>query len=235
MACFVHSLRLRRYLDLVWRTLRFPGMGFIAFSKAEGENLVKAVGIAPQHVHFHLWRQELYGFGGADAAVEGDYVFAGGYSNRDYDLLLTAMAGVDAPLVIVAAQRNHVVVPPQQPVALHLDLPEAQFESLLAASRVVAMPLKSQGEACGQSVLLRVLRNGKPLIATRHEAIEAYLGSDYPGFVPHDDAQAMRAALQRAIREPAFRQVLSQHIVQAGQRMSTIGSPGEEIHRFLLA
>lgn len=234
MACFVHSMRARRCINLVWRALRFPGMGFIAFSKGEGENLIREVGMAPQDVHFHLWRQELYGFGGASAAVEGDYVFAGGYSNRDYDLLLQAMAGVDAPLVVVAAERNHVVVPAQARVSLQLDLPEAQFESLLAASRVVAMPLKSQGEACGQSVLLRVLRNRKPLVATRHEAIEAYLGSDYPGFVPHDDVDAMRATLQRAITDDAFRQLLGEAIEQAEHRLAKSGSPGEEIHRFLL-
>ncbi|OEZ81962.1 hypothetical protein JAB6_35510 [Janthinobacterium sp. HH104] len=235
MACFVHSVRARRGLNLLWRALRFPGMGFIAFSKGEGDNLIQAVGMAPQDVYFHLWRQELYGFGGAAAAVEGDYVFAGGYSNRDYDLLLQAMAGVSAPLVVVAAERNHVAVPAQSRMTLHLDLPEAQFESLLAASRVVAMPLKSQGEACGQSVLLRVLRNRKPLVATRHEAIEAYLGSDYPGFVPHDDVEAMRATLERAVEDATFRKALSDAIMQAESRLAKVGSPGEEIHRFLLS
>ena len=234
MACFVHSVRARSCLNVLWRALRFPRMGFVAFSKGEGDNLIKAVGMAPQDVHFHLWRQELYGFGGAAAVVEGDYVFAGGYSNRDYDLLLQAMAGVSAPLVVVAAERNHVAVPEQSRVTLHRDLPEAQFESLLAASRVVAMPLKSQGEACGQSVLLRVLRNRKPLVATWHEAIEAYLGSDYPGFVPHDDVEAMRATLERAVEDATFRKALSDAIVQAESRLAKVGSPGEEIHRFLL-
>lgn len=42
---------------------------------------------------------------------------------------------------------------------VYRDIAEGKFEALLAHSRVLAMHFKSQWEACGQSVLLRVLRN----------------------------------------------------------------------------
>jgi hypothetical protein len=233
MACFVHGQRARRVLNTLWRWLRIPQLGFITFSPGEARNLVEQVGLAPAAIHQHLWRQELDGR--ADASSDAGYIFAGGYSNRDYDLLLAACAGVDAPLVIVAAARNQIHAAPAARTTIHRDLPEAEFERLLAASRVVAMPLRSQGEACGQSVLLRVLRNGKPLVATRHESIEAYLGRDYPGFVPHDDAPALRAALQRTLTDAAFRARLAATIARAGARLEEQGSPGHEIEQFLLA
>lgn len=236
MACFVHGTRTRGIINRVWRWLKFPGMGFITFSQGEARNLVDEVGIAPQDVHFHLWRQDLYGR--ADASMIGDdgSVFAGGYSNRDYDLLLRAMEHVSAPLTIVAAARNEINVALRPELtSIYRDLPEAEFEALLAKSRVVAMPLRSQGEACGQSVLLRVLRCGKALVTTRHESIEAYLGKDYPGFVQHEDQNAMRDAIVRALTDEQFRATLIAAIRVAAIRLEGADGPGKEIEQFLLA
>lgn len=232
MSCFVHGKRARQLADRVLRALRVPGLGFIAFSPGEARNLVQNVGMAPQDVHCHLWRQELDG----RASQQGDdgSIFAGGFSNRDYDLLLEAAEPLPAPLVIVASQRNQIRQPARSSTRILRDLPEAEFEGLLARSSVVAMPLRGLGEACGQSVLLRVLRHGKPLVATRHEAIEAYLGEDYPGFVPHDDVQAMREALARVLEQPARREELAQRVRQAAGRLEGRGEPGAEIEQFLL-
>lgn len=235
MACFIHGRRARGIVNRAWRLLRFPGLGFITFSQGEARNLVQEVGIAPENVHFHLWRQALGGQAEASAIADDGSVFSGGFSNRDYDLLLEATAEWRTPVVIVAAGANQIAPAANAHTTIHRDLPEDQFEALLAKCRAVAMPLKSQGEACGQSVLLRVLRNGKPLIATRHEAIESYLGKDYQGFVPHGDAAALRAGLQRALRDEDFRATLAAEIVQAGRRLEQQGGPGKEIEQFLRA
>ena len=233
MACFVHSNLARGVINAAWRLLKFPGLGFITFSPGEARNLVEAVGVPPQSIYHHLWRQELDGKAGA--VCDDGFIFTGGYSNRDYDLLLSATADVPAPLVIVASSRNQISAAHGPNTTIHRDLPEGEFETLLARSRLVAMPLKSQGEACGQSVLLRVLRNGKPLVATRHESIEEYLGAGYPGFVEHDDVAAMRDTLRRALDDDAFRAGLAATIRQAGARLEQRGSPGQEIEQFLLA
>jgi len=232
MGCFVHGQRARRLADRLLRLLRVPGLGFIAFSPGEARNLVQQVGMAPHDVHCHLWRQELDGRAARQSDDGG--IFAGGFSNRDYDLLLEAAEPLAAPLVIVASQRNQIRPPGRPSTRILRDLPETEFEGLLARSTVVAMPLRGTGEACGQSVLLRVLRLGKPLVATRHEAIEAYLGEDYPGFVPHDDVAAMRLALACALEQPARREELAQRVRQAAGRLAGHGEPGAEIERFLL-
>jgi len=233
MGCFIHGDRARRIVNGAWKLLRFPGLGFITFSPGETRNLIDEVGMPADSVHFHLWRQELDGQ--AHTQVENGSIFAGGFSNRDYDLLLQAAEPLPAPLVIVASARNAIAPPNSPHTTIHRDLPEAEFEELLARSSVVAMPLRSQGEACGQSVLLRVLRNGKPLVATRHESIEEYLGADYPGFVPHNDVVAMRSALACALEQPALRADLSARIRKAGEKLGQRGAPGAEIEQFLLA
>lgn len=233
MGCFIHGERARRIVNGAWRRLRFPGLGFITFSPGETRNLIDEVGMPADSVHYHLWRQELDGQ--AQSQAEDGSIFAGGFSNRDYDLLLRAAEPLAAPLVIVASARNTIAAPASARTTIHRDLPEGEFEDLLARSTVVAMPLRSQGEACGQSVLLRVLRNGKPLVATRHESIEEYLGADYPGFVPHNDVTALRAALASALQQPALRAALSERIREAGRKLGQRGEPGAEIEEFLLA
>ncbi|AVR95983.1 glycosyltransferase [Pseudoduganella armeniaca] len=234
LACFVHGRRARGVINALWRAVRTPSLGFVTFSQGESRNLIEQCGIAPENVHFHLWRQDLDGRAQDPNADDGS-IFAGGYSNRDYELLQSAAADLPAPLVIVASERNGLAAPASERTRIHLDLPESEFEALLARSRVVAMPLRSQGEACGQSVLLRVLRNGKPMIATRHESIEAYLAPDYPGFVPPGDVAAMRAALSRALTDPAWRAQLASSIADAARRLDNQGEPGADIERFLLA
>ncbi|WEF35670.1 glycosyltransferase [Pseudoduganella chitinolytica] len=235
LACFVHNARLRKIINRLWRLVRGPGLGFVTFSQGESRNLIEQCGIAPENVHFHLWRQDLDGRAQDDARTDDGSIFAGGYSNRDYELLQVAAADLPAPLVIVASMRNGLAQPASERTKLYLDLSEPEFEALLARCRVVAMPLRSQGEACGQSVLLRVLRNGKPMIATRHESIEAYLGRDYPGFVPPGDVEAMRAALSRALTDAAWRAQLSTSIEAAARQLDKQGEPGADIERFLLA
>ncbi|KAB8041456.1 glycosyltransferase family protein [Janthinobacterium aquaticum] len=235
MGCFVHGARARSVVNRAWRLLNFPGLEFIAFSEGEKRNLTETVGIAPAAVHFHLWRQQLDGAATAAQRHDDGSIFAGGFSNRDYDLLLEAARPLDAHLVIVASAQNQIAAQDPTRTSVHLDLPEAQFEILLARSRVVAMPLKSQGEACGQSVVLRVLRNGKPLIATRHEAIEAYLGADYAGFVAAGDSLAMREGLRRALCDPHFRAQLAEQVSRAAARLEQSEGPGQEVERFLLA
>ncbi|AXA91842.1 glycosyltransferase family 1 protein [Massilia sp. YMA4] len=235
MACFIHGARARRIVNWLWRKLYFPGMGFITFSQGEARNLTGTVGIPSESVYFHLWRQALYGAADPASITDDGSVFAGGYSNRDYDLLLRAMQDMPTPLNIVASERNAIDQQLRPATTVYRDLPEAEFELLLARSRVVAMPLRSQGEACGQSVLLRVLRNGKPLVTTRHESIEAYLGTDYPGFVKHDDVDSMRTTLQRALDDAAFRETLAAAIRVAGRKLDQREGPGQEIEHFLLA
>jgi|SRR5471030_147285 len=235
MACFIHGKRTRSIVNSVWRFLRFPGLGFITFSLGETRNLTDAVGINPTMVHFHLWRQQLGGQVSPDQIVDEGYIFTGGFSNRDYNLLLSATNGIGVPVVIVASQRNDIDPLLNPAITVHRDLPETEFEVLLAKSKLVAMPLKSSGEACGQSVLLRVLRNGKPLVATRHEAIEAYLGRDYPGFVAYDDPAAMRQAIERVLSDVDYRRTLVTAIRQAGLRLLQQATPGQEVEQFLLA
>lgn len=235
MGLFIHGRRARQIVNRVLRAVRFEGLGFITFSNRESEQIVQDVGIDQRNVHLHLWRVNLDGKVAPDEVTEGDYVFSGGYSNRDYDLLLAAMRGIPTPLVVIASAKNRITESRDKNTRILRDIEEGEFERMLAKSRLVVLPLKSESDACGQSVLLRVLRNGKPVVSSRHSAVEHFLGVDYPGFVPAEDVNAMHDAIERALGDAEHRRRLEQAVVRAQQRIDASASVGQEVLQFLTA
>jgi hypothetical protein len=234
MGCFVHDHTIRYIINKLLWAMRFKGLGFITFSQGESENLIKNVGILPSEVYFHLWRQDLDGKLPSEDIIEGDYVFSGGYSNRDYGLLISSMHCIETQLIIAASSRNQIKKTHDTSIKIYRDINESVFEKLLAQSKLVVLPLYNKGEACGQSVLLRVLRNGKPLIVTRHESVENYLGTDYPGFVKAGDRYALQKMIQHALCDSQYRNELSLAISKAAKLLEKRDSPANEILGFML-
>jgi glycosyltransferase involved in cell wall biosynthesis len=215
MAVFVHDERLRRVVNALLRVMRPSDVEFIAFSKGERRNLVERVRVPAEHVHQVLYR----GSGEEPAARrrgDGGYVFSGGYSNRDYDTLLAAVAGLDREVVVVASALNDIDAVPGN-VRLHLDVSWEEFDELITACAVLVIPLHKGGEASGQNVLFRGIHHGRPVIATRHDAIVDYLGKDYPGFVPAADPLALCDAIERALHDDAYRAALVERVEAVGR------------------
>ena len=232
--CFVHGRKVRYIVNSMLKVLRFEGLGFVTFSRGESDNLINNVGVPRSAVYFLLWREDLGGKVQPQDIIEGDYIFSGGYSNRDYELLISALQGSKLRLVIVASSRSKIKLLDDVNVSVHYDLDEFAFEKLLAQSKLVVLPLCNQGEACGQSVLIRTLRNGKPLIATRHESIVDYLGTDYPGFVPAGNHQAMRSMVESAFVDYRFRNTLASKVSVSSELLEELSSPGQELMELLM-
>jgi glycosyltransferase involved in cell wall biosynthesis len=215
MAVFVHDERVRRVVNLLLRAMRPKDVEFITFSKGEGRNLIERVGVPAEHVHHVLYR----GSGEEPASrrsVDGGYVFSGGYSNRDYDTLLAAVAGLDCEVVVVASALNEIDAVPGN-VRLHVDISWEDFDELISACAVLVIPLRDGGEASGQNVLFRGIHHGRPVIATRHEALVDYLGDDYPGFVAAADPIALCEAIERAIADGPYRAALVEQVEATGK------------------
>jgi hypothetical protein len=204
LGAFVHDERLRRVVNLVLKACKVPELEFIAFSDAECRNLVEAVGLPGEHVHRVMYRGAP-----AEAAVPPSadgYVFTGGYSNRDYETFFAAVRPQQARVVAAASALNGLSTPPG--VDLRLDISWDEFEELVAGCALLVLPLRPGGEACGQGVLVRAVQHRRPVVATRHDSLIAYLGDDYAGFVPPSDAAAMRVAIERALHDELFRRRL---------------------------
>lgn len=140
-------------------------------------------------------------------SLEPEFIFSGGFANRDYATFLAALEGIDHPVFIAAAERNHLrTTLPNVTISTAFDPPA--FEQNIARSRMVVIPLLAEGGGSGQSVVLRAVERGKPLIVTRHAPVVDMLGADYPGFVEAGDVEGLRSIMQRVLDDSVFEKEL---------------------------
>lgn len=227
MATFVHSPSVRRVVNTLFGLLTIRELEFIVFSEEELRSLIEDVGVPRKRVHKVIYRGRLEPEVEPEAAG-APYVFTGGYSNRDYDTFFAAVGALPTRVVAVASSQNRVTEPPP-PVELYTDVPWPEFEQLLANCEVLVLPLRASGEASGQNVLMRGMRYLRPVVATHHTALIDYLGSDYAGFVPPEDAGALRFAIERVLSDESFRNTLVEQIADRRRLLLDRGEMADEI------
>ncbi len=116
----------------------------------------------------------------------GDYIFAGGYSNRDYGTLLAAALQMpESRFVIACSSANHLGRRLPDNVEVRTDLPPAEFHQVMAKSRLVALPLKKGGGAAGQMVALAAMQFGKCVVYAQHESVSQYF-EPYIDGIPYE-------------------------------------------------
>jgi glycosyltransferase involved in cell wall biosynthesis len=114
----------------------------------------------------------------------GDYVFAGGYTNRDYDRLLRCAKNLAAVQFIIACSSLNTLresVPAN--VEILRDLDPVRFHELLAQARLVVVPLADDVGASGQMVTLAAMQLGKPLIVADSDVVTQYVEDGVSGVV----------------------------------------------------
>lgn len=121
---------------------------------------------------------------------EGEYYFAGGYTNRDYKGLIKAFTGRKEKLIIVGSKLNKDLNSETQPdanIKILKDIDKAQFESLLAHAKACILPLRDKDAgASGHMVLLSYMRQRKPIISPDFEAMKEYLEDGKTGILYKD-------------------------------------------------
>lgn len=137
------------------------------------------------------------------ASKPGDYVFAGGSANRDYDALLRcARALPQVPFVLVVSDSARLSERVSPNVTLRVNEPRAQFDRLLAESRFVVIPLKQDVGSSGQMVLLQAMSFGKTVLVPDVGAVRDYVEHEKTGifYAAGNDAslRAQIAELWRA-------------------------------------
>lgn len=110
------------------------------------------------------------------AAEDGDYVFSGGWTNRDYDALFRCAARLpDIPFVVVASEHSPISTPVPANVTLHRDIEMAEFDRLLSGAGMATIPLTHDVGSSGQMVLLMAMQFAKPVVLPRLGAIADYV------------------------------------------------------------
>jgi putative glycosyltransferase (TIGR04348 family) len=93
--------------------------------------------------------------------------------------------------------------------------PHAWTRQAIKRAHLLLCPSRMEG---GANVVVEALTGGTPVLASRISGNVGMLGSDYPGYFPVGDADALAALLRRALAEPEFSAELAARCAARVQR-----------------
>jgi putative glycosyltransferase (TIGR04348 family) len=102
------------------------------------------------------------------------------------------------------------------------DVPAASVRALLARSHAMVISSVNEG---GANVISEAAVAGVPVLASRMDGNVGLLGSDYPGYFPVGDTQALARLLEKLEQEPPF----ATHLAKALARRAPLFRPAREI------
>lgn len=106
-----------------------------------------------------------------------DFYFAGGASNRDYNVIRALAKRMPDSSFRVACMANQAgaLMPLPGNLQVHTDIPATEFEDLVLQSKAVIIPLADPNVASGQLVCLAAMQSGKPIFMTRNHFVSEWV------------------------------------------------------------
>lgn len=172
------------------------------------------VDVILQAIDTEFWRA-------APPCPDGPILTIGNDHSRDFRLLLSAFAGIDAELILKTRR-----IPPEQPLPPRATLrpeqiSEVALRELYAQSRFVIVPLIPSLNAGGVNSIMEAAASGRAAIVSDNPAIRDYLRHEETCLVvPCGDEGAMRQAIQRLLAEPETCERLGANARRLAERIS---------------
>ena len=148
--------------------------------------------------------------------TDGNYIFAGGDSDRDYRPLLEAARTLPTPVRIAVLRHDHfrgLEIPNNVQIfaASH-----QEFVGQMAGAAIVVVSMKGGLlHAGGQQTWLNAMTMGKPVVVA-HEAADGYIQDHVTGIlVPPGDSMAMTSALRELLDNPELARRIGERAKQA--------------------
>ena len=113
----------------------------------------------------------------------GDYYFAGGSSNRDYNVLVDVFKENGKKLIVACQPTNLKKEGLPQNIQVHYNLYGDAFLKKMAGAKAVIITLKDPEISSGQLVLLNAMRLKKCCIVTEGPGMQDYTSEEYCYFV----------------------------------------------------
>ena len=142
-----------------------------------------------------------------ESIVSGEVILSVGDDvARDFQTLLDASRGIDAPFLIKSGRVEQDCAAYPNVTVLGSRLPHVDYRRLFAQALFVVLPLGPAIHASGVSTLVEAMAMGKALIVSDSGGIRDYVVPDETCLVvPCGDPVALRAAIQRLLDEPETR------------------------------
>ncbi|MHB1937795.1 MAG: glycosyltransferase [Acidobacteriaceae bacterium] len=170
---YIHGMGKRRPVQQILRWLFRQNLAIAVQSRAEYE-------------YFHMLaphadvRYVPFGQDGpknikADYITLGNYIFSGGYTNRDYRLLIDCASKLRHLHFVIACSRlNDIPGHVPNNVEVLRDIEFTEFHRLMAGSRLVVVPLRDDVGAAGQMVALAAMKFNKTVVYPNFDVLSQY-------------------------------------------------------------
>jgi len=109
-----------------------------------------------------------------------EYIFAGGYTNRDYECLLNAAQKVDHDFLLICSKLNRIDRKPSN-VRIMNDVNPDEFYGYLKNSKIVVIPLCEETGSSGQMVALGAMFFKKAVVYTNVTSLSQYFEDGITG------------------------------------------------------
>ena len=162
------------------------------------------------------------------------YIFAGGYSQRDFGTLIAAADGLRVPVQIVAPRQRGRALRLPTNVDWRAPLSGMGYYRLMHNARIVVIPLKDVPFAVGLVELLNAMALGKAIVVTRTIATPDYVESNQNGILVNPgDSHALRQAIEQLLQNPAERERLGRAARTTFLAWYTYDAFAQRVHQFL--
>jgi glycosyltransferase involved in cell wall biosynthesis len=183
---------------------------FAVWASHEVEDYHRAFGIPREklaYVPFHTTAHDY-----AYQERDGDYLFAGGNSGRDYRTLVEAVRLLDLPVWIASTRQDQfrgVALPPQVRVE---PTTHAGFREAMAGSRMVVVAMEGGLlHSGGQQTCLNAMYMGKPTIAVGRKWAADLMDDGVHGLaVDYGDVEGLRGAVRWVLDNPAAAKAMAE-------------------------
>lgn len=152
----------------------------------------------------------------------GDYIFAGGDSNRDYRTLIEAVRGLPWRTVIAALRRDHFrgIEVPNNVEIVSLDH-DAFLREMARAALVVVPLLPGLLHSGGQQTWINAMSMGKAVIVAEDRSASDYLNHGLTGWVVQPGQPSeLREAIRRLMQDDDMRSSIGKRAKDAAFQFS---------------
>lgn len=155
--------------------------------------------------------------------VEGDYIFSGGNSLRDYKSLIEAVRGLPVKLCIASTRKelfSNISIPENVDIKgySHKDYTKKFEGCRIHVVSLISDPLHS----AGQQTFLNSMWLGKPTIVTDPEGGNDYIKHGEDGLlVPPNDDIALREAIMMLWNDPKRAQEMGRKAAKKARKYTT--------------
>ena len=160
----------------------------------------------------------------------GNYFFAAGRSNRDYQTLVEAFRGQPYSLKIACLRDSLKGLDLPENVEPHFDAYGTKYLDLLQQAYAVIIPIDDIHISAGQLVLIEALRLGKMCIVTEGPCLKDYIDPSCMFTVPPHDSKALAGMVDKLYNDRGWSE-MSNRARELYKQQYTITQYGERISK----